>query len=150
MIEQKISDPEPWTNKILCRYRDAPPVKQFLRDGEDRVLVAEITRLRQLLSEAEAALDEREIASGLTSNGNLWRFWAETAKDMLLKLSEAEKREREARAKALEEAAKVAEGKARDFNFQQALADYDDLAVGENGVRIEIADNIRALQSEER
>jgi len=53
MIEQKISDPEPWTNKILCRYRDAPPVKQFLRDGEDRVLVAEITRLRQLLSEAE-------------------------------------------------------------------------------------------------
>lgn len=57
----------------------------------------EITRLRQLLSEAEAALDEREIASGLTSNGNLWRFWAETAKDMLLKLSEAEKREREAK-----------------------------------------------------
>ncbi|MCW8279910.1 hypothetical protein K7A42_03355 [Agrobacterium sp. InxBP2] len=53
MIEQKISDPEPWTNKILCRYRDAPPVKQFLRDGEDRVLVAEITRLRQLLSEAQ-------------------------------------------------------------------------------------------------
>lgn len=65
-------------------------------------------------------------------------------------LSEADSREKEARAKALEEAAKVAEGKARDFNFQQALADYDDLAVGENGVRIEIADNIRALQSEER
>ncbi len=53
MIEQKISDPEPWTNKILCRYREAPPIKQFLREGEDRVLVAEITRLRQLLSEAE-------------------------------------------------------------------------------------------------
>ncbi len=65
-------------------------------------------------------------------------------------LSEAEKREREARSKALEEAAKVAEGKARDFNFQQALADYDDLAVGENGVRIEIADNIRALKDEVR
>lgn len=60
-------------------------------------LEAEITRLRQLLSEAEAALDEREIASGLTSNGNLWRFWAEKAKDMATKLSEAEKREAEAK-----------------------------------------------------
>lgn len=74
MIEQKISDPEPWTNKILCRYREAPPIKQFLREGEDRVLVAEITRLRQLLSEAEKREREarakavEEVLSALTAH----------------------------------------------------------------------------------
>ncbi|WP_334154764.1 hypothetical protein [Agrobacterium pusense] len=86
MIEQKISDPEPWTNKILCRYREAPPIKQFLREGEDRVLVAEITRLRQLLSEAE-------------------------------------KREREARAKALEEAALWHDALVQEYTEQIAVND---------------------------
>lgn len=105
MIEQKISDPEPWTNKILCRYREAPPIKQFLREGEDRVLVAEITRLRQLLSEAE-------------------------------------KREREARAKALEEAAKV-ECSVSDENrtgWKDTLSAHT--------VAKAIEDRIRALQSD--
>lgn len=146
MIEQKISDPEPWANKILCRYREAPPIKQFLREGEDRVLVAEITRLRQLLSEAEAALDEREIASGLTSNGNLWRFWAEKAKDMAVKLlSDAENREREARVKALEEAAKVAEA---EYKRHCTGSGFDSQPARSTAHRI--LEVLKALQSEER
>ncbi|WP_107327402.1 hypothetical protein [Agrobacterium pusense] len=127
MIEQKISDPEPWTNKILCRYREAPPIKQFLREGEDRVLVAEITRLRQLLSEAE-------------------------------------KREREARVKALEEAALWHDAKVQEYTDQIAV---NDAYIARGGLlkhesrANEYCDDIRschrraaaafrALQSEER
>lgn len=116
MIEKKISDPEPWTNKILCRYREAPPIKQFLRDGEDRVLVAEITRLRQLLSEAE-------------------------------------KREREARAKALEEASAYHD----DLAAQHAASSKEERhhVARDNHAAFCIqhqrhAAAIRALQSEER
>ncbi|WP_142627524.1 hypothetical protein [Rhizobium sp. P007] len=108
MIEQKISDPEPWTNKILCRYREAPPIKQFLREGEDRVLVAEITRLRQLLSEAE-------------------------------------KREREARAKALEEAAQVAEA---EYKRHCTGSGFDSQPARSTAHRI--LEALKALQSEER
>ena len=108
MIEQKISDPEPWTNKILCRYREAPPIKQFLREGEDRVLVAEITRLRQLLSEAE-------------------------------------KREAEARAKALEEAAQVAEA---EYKRHCTGSGFDSQPARSTAHRI--LEALKALQSQER
>ncbi|MBP2508165.1 hypothetical protein J2855_001800 [Agrobacterium tumefaciens] len=80
-------------------------LRNKIADAISMTRVDEREKCRQLLSEAEAALDEREIASGLTSNGNLWRFWAEIAKDMAVKLSEAEKSEREATAKALGDAA---------------------------------------------
>ena len=44
------------------------------------------------VAELEAALDEKEIASGLTSYGNLWRFWSTKAKGVAVKLAAAEAR----------------------------------------------------------
>lgn len=61
-------------------------------------------------------------------------------------LSEAEKREREARAKALEEAAKVADQYAWD---DHALAQATSLGKAVHHQSVEIAVAIRALQSEE-
>lgn len=52
---------------------------------EMAVMDKQIDELRAALSEAREALDEREIASGLTSDGNLWRYWAAKAKDLALK-----------------------------------------------------------------
>lgn len=57
-------------------------------------------------------------------------------------LSEAEQR---ARREALEEAATLAEGSAKTFNFQEALANGDDIEVGAKSVQLSIASAIRAL-----
>jgi hypothetical protein len=38
--------------------------------------------LRSQLADAQAALDAAEIEHGITSNGNLWRFWAKKASDL--------------------------------------------------------------------
>jgi hypothetical protein len=64
----------------------------------------------------------------------------------LLRLKEENARIRN---EALEEAAKVAEGNAKEFNFQLALAEGDDMAVGAKSVQIAIAAVIRALKDTE-
>lgn len=56
----------------------------LLEDAE-----AEVKRLTKYIEELEEALDEREIESGLTSNGNLWRYWSKKAKDLASKLEDA-------------------------------------------------------------
>jgi hypothetical protein len=43
-----------------------------------------------------------------------------------------------------ERAAKIAEGNAKSFDFQQALADCDDFVAGFNSARLSIAAAIRA------
>lgn len=58
-------------------------IKDVLPDC--REAADEIERLNRELAEAREALDEKEIASGLTSDGNLWRYWAAKAKDLALK-----------------------------------------------------------------
>lgn len=63
---------------------------QQLAEVEARAELAEA-----MFAEIEAALDAKEIASGLTSDGNLWRFWSQKAKDVVAKLSEAEARVKE-------------------------------------------------------
>jgi hypothetical protein len=45
-------------------------------------LRAERDALRAQLADAQAALDAAEIEHGITSNGNLWRFWAKKARDL--------------------------------------------------------------------
>lgn len=45
---------EQWANKIVCRYTDGHETKKRLRDGEDRVLIAEIIRLRAELSRIQS------------------------------------------------------------------------------------------------
>lgn len=62
-------------------------------------------------------------------------------------LSEAEKREKEARAKALEEAAKVADRYTFD---EHAMSQATGIGHAIHHNAMEIAGNIRALQSEER
>lgn len=51
----------------------------------DEAHAASLSDAEARIAELEAALDEKEIASGLTSDGNLWRYWAEKAKDLALK-----------------------------------------------------------------
>jgi len=58
---------------------------------------------------------------------------------------EIEKAKAYARCQALTEAAAIAEGKAKAFDLQKALADCDDQNVGAVTARIEIARQIRAL-----
>jgi hypothetical protein len=43
---------------------------------------AVIAALRAQLADAQAALDAAEIEHGITSNGNLWRFWSKKASDL--------------------------------------------------------------------
>lgn len=117
--------PEYWTtpNDTPCKFCGGLPDGPDKCTGADTRIMGEaadeITRLRTALSEAEAALDEREIASGLTSDGNLWRFWADKAKGLAVKLSEAQQR---ARREALEEAAKTIEE-----GFDRGIASKRDL-----------------------
>lgn len=80
-IEDMIADTMPWANKILCRYKDGHPTKRFLRDGEDRVLLAEITRLREDLAISLSYRDELVSAN----------------EGLGIALSEAEQREKDAR-----------------------------------------------------
>lgn len=68
--------------------------------------------LSERVAELEAALDQREIDSGLTSDGNLWRFWAGKAKDAVARRLEAEA-EMEQLKSALEWYAEQAEAVAR-------------------------------------
>lgn len=42
------------------------------------------------IAELDAALDEKEVASGLTSNGNLWRFWSTKASALAVRNAELE------------------------------------------------------------
>lgn len=49
---------EAMVRKILCRYKEGPPLKHALREGEDVLLVREIDRLTRELAEAREALDE--------------------------------------------------------------------------------------------
>lgn len=71
-------------------------------------------------------------------------------RNVITALSEAEQREKDARVKALEEAATLAEGSAKNFNFQEALANGDDIEVGAKSEQLSIAIAIRALKDEVR
>lgn len=44
--------------------------------------IATITALRAELKIAHAALDEEERAHGISTNGNMWRFWANEAREL--------------------------------------------------------------------
>lgn len=53
-------------NVALCRHDEAK---------------AEIDRLRQENNDLRGAIDSTEVNAGLTSNGNLWRYWSHKAKE---------------------------------------------------------------------
>lgn len=44
----------------------------------------ELMQLRTKVAELEAAVDQREIDSGLTRNGNMWRFWSRKANETVV------------------------------------------------------------------
>jgi len=44
------------------------------------------------IAELETALDEKEVAAGLTSDGNMWRFWSTKASTLAVRNAELEKR----------------------------------------------------------
>lgn len=71
-----------------------PSVSEYMDHWEGRATAAEaaIAALREENEELKAALDAREIESGLTRDGNLWRFWSQKAKDVASKLAAAEAR----------------------------------------------------------
>lgn len=75
---------------------------------------------------------------------------AEYITNMQQYISELEQREKDARVKALEDAATLAEGSAKNFNFQEALANGDDIEVGAKSEQLSIAIAIRALKDEVR
>lgn len=58
-----------------------PSVADYMAHWEGRATAAEaaLTALREDNEHMKKALDEKEIASGLTSDWNLWRYWAEQA-----------------------------------------------------------------------
>ena len=67
--------------------------RAMLNDGiirEDVIskMADRIAFLSQRLADAEAALDSIETSNGLTSNGNVWRFWRDQAREAVSKLSE--------------------------------------------------------------
>ena len=47
-----------------------------------------ITRLQAENAEMKEAIDSAEIASGVTSDGSLWRFWSQKAIDLATRVSE--------------------------------------------------------------
>jgi hypothetical protein len=53
-----------------------------------------VTKLEELkaqaarIEELEAVIDSIETSNGLTSNGNLWRFWSEKARQQIEKNAE--------------------------------------------------------------
>ena len=49
-----------------------------------------VSDMQERIDDLEATLDKREIDSGLTSDGNLWRFWADKAKEAIARRLEAE------------------------------------------------------------
>jgi hypothetical protein len=73
---------EEW-EAVDCRYWENRYHDEKVRaDTAETILgslQAENDNLRYQLAEAEAALDSIEITHGLTSNGNLWRFWRDKA-----------------------------------------------------------------------
>ena len=96
------------------------------------------------LSDAEARIAELEKKI----DSQIWEM-AEEAERTSIQKARAEAAEallKEARDKALEEAAKVAEGSARQFNVKELIADGAFEAVGEISAQIEAAAAIRALK----
>lgn len=67
---------EQLTAKILRRYEpDVPEVKQFLRPGEDRVLLARISSLSSELEKAREALKpfaERQFHATMVDSDHVW------------------------------------------------------------------------------
>jgi len=57
--------------------------RERLRTAADMLttLAAENATLRAERDELAAAIDSIETSNGLTSNGNLWRFWVEKARE---------------------------------------------------------------------
>ena len=49
---------------------------------------AALRALSARVFDLEAAIDSAEAEHGLTSNGNLWRFWSKEARDLASKLTE--------------------------------------------------------------
>ena len=56
-----------------------------------RALSAELAAARAENELMAKAIDEREIASGLSTNGGFWRWWAAQARDTAAKLTAATK-----------------------------------------------------------
>lgn len=77
-------DSECDSDSILHVVREAEADRDIYKDR------AEAAEAR--IAELEAALDEKEVASGLTSNGNLWRFWSTKAWSLAVMNAEIEKR----------------------------------------------------------
>jgi len=77
-------DSECDSDSILHVVREAEADRDIYKDR------AEVAEAR--ITELEAALDEKEVAAGLTSNGNLWRFWSTKASALAVRNAELEKR----------------------------------------------------------
>lgn len=92
-----------WSGKARHRFaEDATPLVTLSSAQEA------IDKREERIHELEAAIDEKEIASGLTSDGNLWRYWSNIAKGLALKKADLT-RERDALQALLDEVGEVIE-----------------------------------------
>jgi hypothetical protein len=82
--------------------KDLATGAKSIEDFSSFELQTMIGTLASRLIDAESALDQAEIAGGLTENGNLWRFWSQKARDYIASCNK-ERDELSARVKLLEE-----------------------------------------------
>jgi hypothetical protein len=72
------------------------------------------------VAELEAALDEKEIASGLTRDGNLWRYWSTKAQALAFKVSDLEQQVLEEKTRAMHAEARAV---LRERSYEHARND---------------------------
>ena len=89
-----------------------------------RSLAAENATLRAERDDLAVAIDSIETSNGLTHNGNLWRFWANKAREMASKFDAM---------RASEATAVVRVGRLTDA-AAHVLHDIDELAANSEGV----------------
>lgn len=97
-----------------------------------RALSAELAAARAENELMAKAIDEREIASGLSTNGGFWRWWAAEARDTAAKLDAA--RAENARLRAERDTAWQAGAEAmREAAARTCILSAQDIAEGDWG-----------------
>ena len=116
-----------------------------------RALSAELATARAENELMAKAIDEREIASGLSTNGGFWRWWAAQARDIAAKLDAAHgenarlRAERDAAwqagAEAMREAAVICK------RIRDKKCENDDQAIGALECTLAIQDALAAMDT---